>query len=286
MNNSNIIAKDANGYKYKLNYTNLLYNKNPSMLMKNPFAIDNLKMFLSNNYPYYELVDNEYKSCKTKMRFICHHHADKGIQYNTPDNIVNNHHACRYCGYELMGKDRQIDESKIVKRCDELSLKYIERKSKNGESYIYFICPKHKNCGIQNMSWTHFKDCTNGCIHCVSSMGEKKVRETLAELQVKFIEQKTFSDCVYIKELKFDFYLPDYNIAIEYDGQQHFRPVDFSGKGIEYAQNAFLLTKQRDKVKDDYCTKNNIKLIRIPYTEFDNIPIIINNELMINNTNT
>ena len=98
VNNSNIIANDSNGYKYKLNYINLLDGKIPSMLMRNPFALYNFKIYLSNNYPYYELIDNEYHGCKTKMRFICHKHKSKGIQLNTPDNIMNNNHTCRYCG--------------------------------------------------------------------------------------------------------------------------------------------------------------------------------------------
>lgn len=285
MNNSHIIANDIDGYKYRLNYLNMLYGKKPSILMRNPFAIENLRTYLFNNHPYYELLDDEYRSCKTKMRFICHYHEDKGIQYNTPDNIINNNHICRYCGYEKMGKDRQVNEEEIIKRCKELSLEYVRRESRNGESYILFICPKHRNRGVQGISWTHLKNTTNGCVYCTSSAGENKIRNALTELQVNFTEQKTFRECVYIKELKFDFYLEDYNIAIEYDGQQHFEPVDFSGKGIEYAKDVFLLTKHRDKIKDDYCDCNNIRLIRIPYMEFENIPNIIKNELMIENVN-
>lgn len=279
-NNSNIIAENEKGYKYKLNYLNILDGKEPSMLMRNPFAYNNMKIFLSNNYPYYELIDDTYSGCKTKMRFICRKHIDKGIQFNTFDNIKNNGHACRYCGYEKMGEERRIDENEIIKRCEELSLEYVSRTSQNGESYILFICPKHKDRGIQGMSWTHFKDCTNGCTYCSSSIGENTIRKELTDFGLKFEEQKIFQGCENIKPLRFDFFVPDLNTAIEYDGQQHFEPVDFSGKGISYAVEMFKSILERDRIKDKYCSENNINLLRIPYTEYKNIHNILKEKLM------
>lgn len=189
------------------------------MLMRNPFATYNFKLYLSMNYPNYEMLDRDYINCKTKMRFICHKHKDKGIQLNTPDNIINNKHVCRYCGYEEMGKQRRIDIKEIIKRCDELSLEFIDRVSKNGESYILFICPKHRKRGIQGVSWTHFKECSYGCIYCGSSSGENIIRKELTDLGIDFEEQKTFNGCVDKGDLRFDFYINRLNIAIEYDGQ-------------------------------------------------------------------
>lgn len=75
------------------------------------------------------------------------------------------------------------------------------------------------------------------------------------------IKEKIFEDCINPKtnyKLRFDFYLPEYNICLEYDGEQHYKEVDFC--------NDTLADRQfRDKIKDDYCLKNNISLIRIPY---------------------
>lgn len=75
------------------------------------------------------------------------------------------------------------------------------------------------------------------------------------------IKEKIFEDCINPKtnyKLRFDFYLPKYNICLEYDGEQHYKEVDFC--------NDTLADRQfRDKIKDDYCLKNNISLIRIPY---------------------
>ena len=87
--------------------------------------------------------------------------------------------------------------------------------------------------------------------------------------------------CVSKRNLKFDFYIPKLNLAIEYDGQQHFEPVDFSGKGYESALEIYNNTRMRDKIKDDFCANNNIRLLRIPYTEYENIHDILINNLVV-----
>ena len=78
---------------------------------------------------------------------------------------------------------------------------------------------------------------------------------------------------------RFDFYLYDYNLFIEYDGEQHYHPVNF-GKWDEDEMNFhFHEIQERDKIKNDYCINNNINLLRIPYWEKQNIETIINNYL-------
>ena len=65
------------------------------------------------------------------------------------------------------------------------------------------------------------------------------------------------------------------NICIEFDGSQHFYPFDDS----EYYKNEFVKLQLNDKIKNEYCLNNNIKLIRIPYTEIKNINVILKKEL-------
>jgi hypothetical protein len=64
--------------------------------------------------------------------------------------------------------------------------------------------------------------------------------------------------------------LPDYNICIEYDGIQHFESVDYFGGEL-----GFINTQMRDNIKNEYCKNNNIKLIRIPYWDYENIDQIL-----------
>ena len=80
-------------------------------------------------------------------------------------------------------------------------------------------------------------------------------------------------------KLRFDFHLPEYNLFIEYDGEQHYFPVNFGGWNEKDLQDNFEKIKYYDCLKNKYCEENNINLLRIPYWEKDNIEIIINNHL-------
>ena len=113
----------------------------------------------------------------------------------------------------------------------------------------------------------------NKCAKTVSK-GELKIKECLNELKISYKVQYKFEDCKVHKELPFDFYLTDLNICIEYDGKQHYEIGCFGGDLDDY-----INLKIRDTIKTIYCEKNNIKLIRIPYWEYDNIKLIINNIL-------
>jgi hypothetical protein len=93
------------------------------------------------------------------------------------------------------------------------------------------------------------------------SVGETLIREILLKNNLIFEEQKRFKECRNILPLPFDFYLPEYNICIEYDGIHHFKPVIYSN--TDNALKSFELVKKRDKIKTKFCNENNIKLIRI-----------------------
>jgi len=75
-----------------------------------------------------------------------------------------------------------------------------------------------------------------------------------------------------LRKLSFDFYLSDYNMCIEFDGEQHFKPVAYFGGDKRHE-----IQMKRDKIKNEYCKNNNINLIRIPYTKIKNITQILDN---------
>lgn len=118
----------------------------------------------------------------------------------------------------------------------------------------------------------------NGCPCCKSSRGERKLLSILSKLDIHFIYQKAFKDLRSNKNkcLFFDFYLPDFNILIEYDGHLHFGYMNNGWNN----KNNHLKTKNHDLKKNKYCVENKIKLIRIPYTmEFD-LEYIISKEYL------
>lgn len=142
---------------------------------------------------------------------------------------------------------------------------------KNIKSKVVVKCPKH------SIFETSAELLLNGygCSSCgKKSNGEERISEYLIFNKIEYIKQKSFDGCVYKNKMQFDFFLPDFNLCIEFDGIQHFEPIEYFG-GID------SLNKQIDKdnVKNDFCSINNIKLIRIPYYEYDNIEKILKFEL-------
>ncbi len=115
------------------------------------------------------------------------------------------------------------------------------------------------------------------------SQGEFIIGEELVRKNIRFTSEKEFEDCINPKtnyKLRFDFYLPDYNTCIEYDGQQHFHYVpDFHGDDLQKAKILLKDQQFRDQVKNDYCKAKGIKLIRISYKDFAFIPKVLQNNL-------
>lgn len=120
----------------------------------------------------------------------------------------------------------------------------------------------------------------SGCPSCAESLsvGEKMIRKELNKLRVSFSQQYTFNDCKNKNVLRFDFAIFDSqgNIAklIEYDGEQHYRPIEFFG-GAE----SFKYRRENDKIKNKFCQDNKIDLVRIPYWDLEKIPEILKEEL-------
>ena len=126
-------------------------------------------------------------------------------------------------------------------------------------------------CGNENVyistdNLKHQLSC--GCL--IESKGMIQIKEILQKNQINFIQEKTFSDLIFDsgRKARFDFYV-DNKYIIEYDGIQHF----IQGNGAYDNKEKFQLTQEHDAIKNQYCKDNNIPLIRIPYTELDNITL-------------
>ena len=130
----------------------------------------------------------------------------------------------------------------------------------------YWIC--RCDCGnIISVSSIHLRNGQKSC-GCLKSKGEFYLCSLLTELNIKFQSQKTFSDLKGDKNfpLKFDFYLPEQNCIIEFQGIQHYMPSDYFGGEVIFKQQ-----QKYDDLKRKYCNKNNIYLIEIPYTDYDKL---------------
>lgn len=210
------------------------------------------KSFIIHNNKYnYSLV--EYKNNKTNVKIIC---PDHGIFEQTPNNHLNGK-GCGKCG-----KTKKLELSDFLYKSNNIhnfKYDYSLVKFKNVKTKVKIICPIH-NIIFEQTPNHHMKGV--GCPICNESSGERKIRIFFEKNNILFKRNKKFTNCKYKRQLSFDFYLPEYNICIEYDGIQHFADIPF------WSNN---LVEQiiKDNIKTNYCVENNIKLIRISY--LDNI---------------
>jgi len=130
------------------------------------------------------------------------------------------------------------------------------------ETKVKIICPKHGP--FEQVARSHLKG--SGCPTCKSSKGELRIQSILESLSIKYEREKRFESCKNKVPLPFDFFLPDLNILIEYDGEHHFRPVTFGGNKAQ-AQENFKLRQKTDKIKTCWAKSSPYTLHRIKYDE-------------------
>ena len=92
----------------------------------------------------------------------------------------------------------------------------------------------------------------------------------LAKHNILFKRQYRFNECKNIFQLPFDFYLQNYNTCIEYDGEQHYYPIDYFG-----GEEGLTKRQQNDEIKNNFCKENNIGLLRIKYDQ--DIKLVLDN---------
>ena len=141
---------------------------------------------------------------------------------------------------------------------------------KNIYSIIKIKCPEHGF--FTQVAHNHWKGAQCPSCSNMFSKGSTKIQKVLSELNIEFFMEYTFNDLLHPltkNKLRFDFYLPQQNIAIEFNGQQHYKESTwFSERNLEEQQLS-------DETKKEYCSKNKIKFIVIPYFKYKNIKSIL-----------
>lgn len=152
----------------------------------------------------------------------------------------------------------------------------IDKQGADGSYYWVCQCDCGNTTTISSADFTKTKSCVCLLFH---SYGEEATKEVLSNNNIEYISQYSFDDCnSYLNApLRFDFYLPEHNCCIEIDGRQHFIPISRFG-----GEEAFKRLQENDKIKNNYCVKNHIKMIRIKYNRESNIKEIIYKSLVEN----
>jgi hypothetical protein len=203
------------------------------------------------NFEYEILSDKIEYSKKSLIK-----HKKCGYEY---EQLISSHligHGCPKCaGNAPLTKEIVQEKSDKIHNCEYEILS----EPKGAFSKIEI---RHKLCEriFSQIVSDHFSGC--GCSICNQSKKEKFIESVLISNNMLHEKQKTFEDCKFKNKLKFDFYLPEYNTCIEFDGIQHFKPIRYFG-----GKKAFNLQIIKDNIKNEYCVNKKIKLIRFNYEQ-------------------
>lgn len=204
----------------------------------------------------YRYEKANYLSSKIKVEIICDIH---GSFFQRPEKHLAGN-GCPECAKEKKrllrsGIDYFIEKSMKVhgNKYDYSRSVYVSNKEK-----INIHCPAHGEF-FQRVN-SHYQG--KGCPHCANEQKESRQLIVIDELisKYEFEREKSFPECRFINPLKIDRYIPALNLAIEFDGEQHFKP----GIGGE---TELLNQQKRDRRKTRFCRENQIHLLRIRYNE-------------------
>lgn len=206
------------------------------------------------NFKYiYDKVNLEHRDEKGRVCIICPIHGEFWI---TPISHLQGQ-GCKYCGRISAAKKQQMKTEEFIEKVNKIfNFKYnysktdLSNRDKKGR--VCIICPEHGEFWIKPDNHLQGK----GCAQCCESHNERKITTLLTINNIIFNKYKTFDWLKYKINQNLDFYLEKYNIAIECQGEQHFKPIKRFG-----GNEKFDLTIKRDINKFKLCQENGVKLL-------------------------
>lgn len=204
-------------------------------------------------------------------------HNECGHRYKVrPTSFLNNGTRCPKCAGVLRLSHEEF-EHKIENLDGRDEYVFNERYA----GYDSKISVTHKTCNHTYSVTPNKFICGRRCPRCIFSRGEKRIADFLDMLDIEYISEKTFPDLTSNGvRMRYDFYTPGYNTLIEFDGEQHFNVKKWGNSTHSEAMEDFRNLQERDRIKDFYAHANGMNLIRIKYTDYDEIENILKSKLL------
>lgn len=274
-NNQRLLIECDKGHQYYVKFSNFRSGKrcpecaNNIKREKRLLQYDYVKNYIE-SIDGYVLLSDSYINAKSDLKIQC----DKGHIFLMSFSEFKSGHRCPDCSKERVANSKRLSYSYVKKQIESeigyilLSTNYI-----NCNQKLLIKCPEGH---IFEKTYDKFRS-GQRCPICAESKGELKSRQYFELLNTNFETQYSFDDCKNIEPLRFDFAVfhdierTKLAFLYEYDGEYHYQPID-GQKKLKYQQKL-------DNIKNQYCLKNNIPLLRIPYWNFDNIENILLQEL-------
>lgn len=201
-----------------------------------------------------------YVDARTKVKIECDIH---GEQEMLPHHHIKGY-GCGKCGKNMINttNGKAFTQEEFIERVSKIgdytfeNTTYISKRK-----FVDVTCKQHGS--FTTTGELLLKG--HGCPKCfIRSKGEVIISKYLTSHNIEFIQEKKFSGCIYKSRLRFDFYLPEFNACIEFDGKQHYKEVLYFG-----GKNTYEELQIKDIIKNNYCILNNIPLLRIKYDDKD-----------------
>jgi very-short-patch-repair endonuclease len=189
-----------------------------------------------------------------------------GHKYDVSFNVFRSGHGCPHCYEERKGDTLKLPYDFVKKEIEKEGYELLSTEYQNSHTPLEIKCPKGHV--TNTMTYGNFKQGAR-CSKCNNSKGERRIINYLENNNIKYIYEKTFKGLLGLRNglLSYDFYLPKYNLLIEYQGEQHEHQCEMFGN--------FEKQQEHDKRKREYAKNNNIGLLEIWYWDFDNIEKIL-----------
>ena len=210
---------------------------------------------------------------KVNDKITCECIICNNIWDTTPHSLLSGK-GCPKCGYE--------HAKMLTRKSHDKFINELYEKNKDIEIIGTYINSKTKikcRCKLCGNIWEAIPNNllhNSGCPVCNISIGENIIKNCLLSMKINYISQYRFYDLRGINNgvLSYDFYIPDYNLLIEYQGEQHEKANNFFG-----GERQLDVQLEHDKRKREYAKNHNIKLLEIWYYDFNNIEEILKSQL-------
>lgn len=210
-------------------------------------------------------LKEDYKNVGQKLDIIC----DKGHKIQMTYGHWLEGKRCKECD-----KSKKLDYEYVKNEIESIGYKLLSKEYINAKSGLLIECDKGH---ITNtLTWNNFKR-GERCKCCSNSKGEDKINKYLINNNIKFTPQKEFKGLVGLSggNLRYDFYLPDHNLLIEFQGEQHREFI----RGFHNTYSEFEKQLEHDRRKFNYAMAKNIDIIYLYYSQLNEIEEILQYEL-------
>jgi len=235
----------------------------------NKYTFKEVKSYIEND-GHYILMTEEYKNYRQEL-LVFHKDCNKKFKTNF-DRFKNQGYRCPHC---YGTKKYTLEEVKeLVKNYKNGEYELLSTVYNNNKEKLDI---KHLKCGItRSISLNNFLSDKANCPYCSNkdSKGIIKIKEYLTKNKIPFKIEHRYDDCRDQRTLPFDFYIEEFNLCIEFDGDQHLRPDHFTNDK-EYNLRKFKTTQKHDRMKSLYCFENDINFLRIADSEYNQIDEIL-----------